>query len=252
MQVYDVYIVYNMCRHLNHEPSPLHLRQLKSQHQGNYHEIHHPPLSSPLDGFCLGEWCYHHSSPCGPLTLPSMGFLFPFIVDSHSWSSVLPLTRHLLYTSLRFLHGRKSLLLRLLSALLSSKPLAKYFNLWFCLPCRATLRSLSHGLISHSAVRKSLAAVAQVSNFSRLGVPSFPPSWSSSRCSITATSTPLAGILLPPWLAPYCSILAWLTPYCCSPAVDLRSLYENTPRLHPSFWPSLMPFWHSQSVTTLR
>jgi len=59
-----------------------------------------------------------------------------------------------------------------------------------------------------------------------------PPSWSSSRCSVTATSTPL---FPPPKLAPYCS----------PPAVDLRSLYKNPPRLRPSFWPSLMLFWHT-------
>ena len=27
-------------------------------------------------------------------------------------------------------------------------------------------------------------------------------------------------------------------------AIDLRSLYKNPPRLRPSSWPSLMPFWH--------
>ena len=39
----------------------------------------------------------------------------------------------------------------------------------------------------------------------------------------------------PPQLASYCSL----------PAVDLRSLYKNPPRLRPSSWPSLMPLWHS-------
>ena len=29
------------------------------------------------------------------------------------------------------------------------------------------------------------------------------------------------------------------------PAVDLRSLYKNRPRLRPSSWPSLMPPWHT-------
>jgi len=29
------------------------------------------------------------------------------------------------------------------------------------------------------------------------------------------------------------------------PAVDLRSLYKNPPRLRPSSWPSLMLLWHT-------
>jgi len=34
-----------------------------------------------------------------------------------------------------------------------------------------------------------------------------------------------------------------LAPYCSPPAVDLRSLYNNPPRLRPSSLPSLMPLW---------
>jgi len=48
-----------------HEPSPLHLRRLKSQHQGNHRGIPPPPPLLPLDGFCLGERCYNPSSPSG-------------------------------------------------------------------------------------------------------------------------------------------------------------------------------------------
>ena len=36
-----------------------------------------------------------------------------------------------------------------------------------------------------------------------------------------------------------------LAPYCSLPAVDLRSLYKNPPRLRPSSWPLLMPPWHT-------
>jgi len=39
----------------------------------------------------------------------------------------------------------------------------------------------------------------------------------------------------PPQLAPDCSL----------PAVVLRSLYKNLPRLRPSSWPLLMPLWHT-------
>jgi len=46
-----------------HEPSPLHLRRLKSQHQGNHRGIPPPPHLLPLDGCCLGERCYIPSSP---------------------------------------------------------------------------------------------------------------------------------------------------------------------------------------------
>jgi len=66
-----------------------------------------------------------------------------------------------------------------------------------------------------------------------------PPSWSSSCCSVTATSTPL---FPPPKLAPYCS----------PPAVDFRWQYKNLPRLRPSFWPSLMPFWHTHPRPLIR
>jgi len=66
-----------------------------------------------------------------------------------------------------------------------------------------------------------------------------PPSWSSSRCSVTATFTPL---FPPPKLAPYCS----------PPTVDLRSLYKNPPQLRLSFWPSLMPFWHTHRRPLIR
>ena len=46
----------------------------------------------------------------------------------------------------------------------------------------------------------------------------------------------------PPQLAPYCSL----------PAVDLRSLYKNPPRLCRSFWPSLMPPGHSHLGPLIR
>ena len=48
-----------------HEPSLLHLRRLKSQHQGNHRAIPPPPPLLPLDGFCLGERCYNPSSHSG-------------------------------------------------------------------------------------------------------------------------------------------------------------------------------------------
>jgi len=60
-----VYIRRRLSHSSYHEPSPLHLRQLKSRHQGNHRGIPPPPPLLPLDGLCLGERCYNPSSPSG-------------------------------------------------------------------------------------------------------------------------------------------------------------------------------------------
>jgi len=67
-----------------------------------------------------------------------------------------------------------------------------------------------------------------------------PPSWSSSRCSVTATST-----------SPSSHPLSWhLT--ASRPRSIFRSLYKNPSQLRPSFWPSLMPFWHTHRGPLIR
>jgi len=69
----------------SHEPSPLHLRRLKSQHQGNHCGIPPPPPLLPLDGCCLGDRCYIPSSPSGVYPL-----LHVVLVPVHRW---LPLMK---------------------------------------------------------------------------------------------------------------------------------------------------------------
>jgi len=53
--LFEPYIVREVTKRFQHEPSPLHLRRLKSQHQGNHCGIPPPPPLLPLDGFCLGQ-----------------------------------------------------------------------------------------------------------------------------------------------------------------------------------------------------
>jgi len=67
-----------------------------------------------------------------------------------------------------------------------------------------------------------------------------PPSWSSSRCSVTATHTP-----------PSSHTLSWHLTASRLRSI-YRSLYKNPPRLRPSFWPSLMPFWHTHRGPLIR
>jgi len=79
--------------------------------------------------------------------------------------------------------------------------------------CRGTLRLVTSAPRPRFAFGKASAAVTLVGRLKCLDyVPPHnllsPPSWSSSLCSVTATSTPL---LPPPKLAPY----------CLPPAVDL-------------------------------
>ena len=80
-----VYIMQDGTWTWRHEPSPLHLRRLKSQHQGNHCGIPPPPPLLPLHGFCLGERCYNPSSPSGVYPL-----LHRVLVPVHRW---LPLMK---------------------------------------------------------------------------------------------------------------------------------------------------------------
>jgi len=43
-----------------------------------------------------------------------------------------------------------------------------------------------------------------------------------------------------------------LAPCCSPPAVDLRWVYKNQPRLRPSFWPSVIPLWHTHRGPHIR
>jgi len=113
------------------------------------------------------------------------------------------------------------------------------------LSCRGTLRLVTSAPHSRFTFGKASAAVTLVGRLKCLDylpphILLSPPSWSSSRCSITATST-----------TPSSHPLSWhLT------ASRLRSifrlLYKNPPQLRPSFWSSLMQFWHTHRGPLIR
>jgi len=118
---------------------------------------------------------------------------------------VLTLTPHFLCTSLRFCTvGILSSSLTVGAEL--SKPFAKYLSISIMWSCRGTLRLATSASRPHFAFGKASAAVTLVGRLKCLDclplpILAPPPSWSSSRCSVTATPFPLSP---PPQLAPYC------------------------------------------------
>jgi len=92
--------------------------------------------------------------------------------------------------------------------------------------CRGTLRLVTSAPHPHCAFGKASAAVTLVGRLNCLDC--FPPhillsplSWSSSRCSVTATSTP--PLFPPPKLAPY----------CFQPVVDLSVALQKPASVTP-------------------
>jgi len=76
-----------------------------------------------------------------------------------------------------------------------SKPFAKYLSVSVMWSCRGTLRLVTSAPHPRLAFGKELAAVSLVGRLKCLDyLPPrnllSPPAWSSSRCSVTATSTP--------------------------------------------------------------
>jgi len=111
--------------------------------------------------------------------------------------------------------------------------------------CRGTLGVVTSAPHPRFAFGKASAAVTLVGPLKCLDclpphILLSPPSWSSSRCSVTATSTP-----------PSSHPLSW---HLTASRLQLifRSIYKNPPRLRPSFWPSLMPFWHTHRRPLIR
>ena len=88
---------------ISHKPSPVHLQSLKSEYYGKVWYDQPPSYIFPLDGFSLCEWSHDYSSPLRALAPSLKGFLFLFIVDPCSWSSVLPHTQYFLYPLPRIL-----------------------------------------------------------------------------------------------------------------------------------------------------
>jgi len=118
-----------------------------------------------------------------------------------------------------------------------SKPFVKYLSVSIVWSCQGTLRLVTTAPRLRFAFRKASATVTLVGRLkcSHCASSSHPPP------STLLVFVPLLGYSYthrpfpPPQLAPYCS----------PPAVDLRSLFKNPPRLRPSSWPSLMPLWHT-------
>jgi len=148
-----------------------------------------------------------------------------------------PLTPHFLCTSLRFCTvGILSSSLTVGAKL--SKPFGKYLSVLVMWSCRGTLRLVTSAPRLHFIFGKASAVVTLVGYLKCSEVLPPPilltlPSWSSSRCPVTATPAPPSSHL-PSWhlTAPFS-------------AVNLPSLYKNPLRLRPSSWPSLMPFWYT-------
>jgi len=111
--------------------------------------------------------------------------------------------------------------------------------------CWGTLRLVTSAPDPRFALGKASATVTLVGHLNCLEyLPPYillsPPSWSLSCCSVTATSTP-----------PSAHPLSWhLT--ASRPQLIFRSPYKNPPRLRRSFWPSLMPFWHTHLGPLIR
>jgi len=101
--------------------------------------------------------------------------------------------------------------------------------------CRGTLRLVTSAPHPRFAFGKASVAVTLVGRLKCLDC--LPPhillslpSWSSSRCSVTATST-----------LPSSHRLSWHLTASRWHSI-FRLLYNNPPRLRPSFWPLLIPF----------
>ena len=119
-----------------------------------------------------------------------------------------------------------------------SKPFAKSLSVSIMWSCRGTLRLVTSAPRLRFAFGKASAAVTLVGCLKC----SDCPSSSQSPSLYTPGLHPIARLQLYP---PPPSHPLQLAPYCAPPAVDLRSLYKNPPRLRPSSWPSLMPLWHT-------
>jgi len=118
------------------------------------------------------------------------------------------LTPHSLCTSLRFCTVGISLSSFTVGAELT-KAFAKYLSVSATWTCWGTLHLVTSASRLRFAFGKASAAVTLVGRLKRLDCHPLPilpppPSWSSSRCSVTATPFPLSP---PPHLAPYCSPL---------------------------------------------
>jgi len=103
--------------------------------------------------------------------------------------------------------------------------------------CWGTLRLVTSATRLRLAFGKASAAVTLVGRLKCSDCPSSP----HPPPSTLLVFVPLLGYSYthPPFPPPQ------LAPYCSPPAVDLRSLYKNPPRLRPSSWLSLMPLWHT-------
>jgi len=126
-----------------------------------------------------------------------------------------------------------------------SKPFAKYLSVSIMWSCRGTLRLVTAAPRPRFAFGKASATVTLVGRLkcSDCRSSSLPPP------SALLVFVPLLGYSYthpPPFPPPQ------LAPYCSPPAVDLRFLYKNPPRLRPSLWPSLMPLWHTHRGPLIR
>jgi len=165
-----------------------------------------------------------------------------------------PLTPHLLCTSLRFGTVGIPLCSLTIGAELS-KSFANYLSVSATLSCRGTLRLVTSASCLRFAFGQGSAAISLLGRRKRLDCPPLPilpppPSWSSSRCSVTAPPFPLSP---PPQLAPHCSLfcgrasVATLKPVSVTPvllAVANPALAHPpaTPHechLHPPFHPAI-------------
>ena len=189
-----------------HQPSPLHLWQLKSQHHRNHRQLHHPP--SPPPWWLLPRGVMPSPLlPQGPSPSPTMGFLFSFIVDHYSWSLVLPLTTYFICTLLRFCTVGIPFPSLTAGAELS-KPIAKYLSVLITWSCRGMLRIVTSLPRLRFAFGKASAAVTLVGRLKCLNwsflhpLPGFRPvaQLQPHYTLLASTSLPLpilAGTLLP-------------------------------------------------------
>jgi len=155
-----------------------------------------------------------------------MGFLFLFVVDSRSSSSVLPLTLYFLCALPRILHSQQPLSLHLRSALLYSKPFGKYFTIQLCPPCWGTLRSVT--------LQPHLLFWCWNSNGRGCSSGWFLASGSTPSSILLSGPHLVAQLQLHPLsqLAPYCpvcwhptaSFLPWLARCCCPSTCSLPSV----------------------------
>jgi len=198
-------------------------------------------MLSPLLSFCGLALPPRGSCSCSSLT-PAHEVRFS------------PLTPHFLYTSLRFCTVGISLSWFTVSAELSML-FAKYLSVSATWSCQGTLRLVTSASRLRFTFGKASAAVTLVGRLKRLNrlpLPLLPPppSWSSSRCSVTATPFSLSP---PPQLAPYCSLFrgrssvaiqkpASVTPVLLAIANAALAHPPVTPHqrhLHPPFHPAI-------------